>query len=200
MFYFIGGAPRLGKTIVTRAVAKHLGVPWISADQIKRIMRSVGDREKYPALFAMENESDMNQDFIDTTTEDAVRMSLEESKVAWLGVDAFVHSHDDPNESYLIEGIGVMPEQLSKLDDIQFRSIFLHQQNEGIVRKKVRASSDPYDWFMSQVSDEAFDHGIQYFMALNEVYLNEAKKYGFDVFEMTENLGLDIEEIKKYFS
>ena len=200
MFYLIGGAPRLGKTIVTRALAKHLSIPWISTDQIRAIMRSVGDREKYPALRVMEDESNMNEKFIETPTEVSVRLSNEESDVVWKGVVAFMKSHDDPTESYVIEGIGVVPSKLKTLKGIKYKVLYLHQQDKATVQKKVKASSDPHDWFMSNISEEAFDHGIQFFTALNEHYYKEAQKYGFDVFEMTEDIQSDIEKVKEYFA
>ena len=38
MIYLIGGAPRSGKTILSKRIAQKNGIPWISTDTIRSIV------------------------------------------------------------------------------------------------------------------------------------------------------------------
>jgi 2-phosphoglycerate kinase len=44
----IGGAPTVGKTSIAKLLSKHLGIPWISTDMIREIMRGTVDNEELP--------------------------------------------------------------------------------------------------------------------------------------------------------
>jgi 2-phosphoglycerate kinase len=89
----IGGAPTSGKSTVAAALSARLGLPWISTDQIRTVMRSSTTPDLSPDLFNPVNDPEV---FLTRySAEEIARMEWAQGEAAWPGIRAFVrHSHD----------------------------------------------------------------------------------------------------------
>src|SRR5262245_957615 len=83
--YLIGGAPTVGKSTLAATLAAHLGVPWISTDQIRDIMRTVADRDTHPKLFNPAG-YDAERFYKTFSAEQIVDIEIGQGEAAWTGV------------------------------------------------------------------------------------------------------------------
>ena len=53
MIYFVGGPPRVGKSLIARAITKQYGISAVSTDSLGAVLEMVLDPEVEPGLFAI---------------------------------------------------------------------------------------------------------------------------------------------------
>lgn len=87
----IGGAPTSGKSTIAGELSRRLGLPWISTDRIRSIMRTVATPETLPDLF---NPTDDPEEFLTRySAEEIARMEMRQGRAVWPGVRAYIR-HD----------------------------------------------------------------------------------------------------------
>lgn len=97
----IGGAPTSGKSTVAKALSARLGLPWISTDQLRSVMRAMTTTELIPALF---NVTDDPVEFLTRySAEEIARMEWAQGEAAWPGIRAFVRSSYDWESGFIVE-------------------------------------------------------------------------------------------------
>lgn len=108
MIYFVGGAPRAGKSILGQQVAANLRIGWISTDlllELLRVKNEGGVKTKWDA------------------SPEAIRANAE-----WFFpyLERFVWGVTSQAENYLIEGVDFLPAHVKRLSDqYQLRAVFL---------------------------------------------------------------------------
>jgi hypothetical protein len=108
MIYLVGGAPRVGKSILGQQIAARLRIGWISTDllwELLRVKHVAGAKSEWNA------------------TPEAITAAAE-----WFFpcLERFVWGVNSMAESYVIEGVDFLPEQIAQLTaDYQIRSVFL---------------------------------------------------------------------------
>lgn len=108
MIYLIGGAPRAGKSILGQQVSAKLKIGWISTDLLVELL-------KVKNVKGVVTEWDATPEAIIATAE-------------WFFpcLERFIWGVNSLAESYLIEGVGFLPEQVAQLStQYQIRSVFL---------------------------------------------------------------------------
>src|ERR1700757_3817373 len=89
----LGGMPTAGKSTMAENLSKHLNLPWISTDQIGKIMRAVASREKYPKLFTWEDYDGVQ--FLNKYTADEIADDqFAAGEETWLGVRKLIKGDD----------------------------------------------------------------------------------------------------------
>lgn len=111
--YLIGGAPTVGKSTIAATLAAHLGLPWISTDQIRDIMRTVANRRDHPKLFNPEGYDAAG--FYETfSAEEIVAIEIGQGEAAWTGIKALIeHDYTWP-QGFVIEGVNLLPRLLAQ--------------------------------------------------------------------------------------
>jgi 2-phosphoglycerate kinase len=81
----------------------------------------------------------------------------EESHIVWKAVEAFIRRENSEGRDVLIEGVAVLPELISRLDDIPYRAVFIGNQGENH-KENIKKSADEneLDWIRG-VSDQYID-------------------------------------------
>jgi 2-phosphoglycerate kinase len=111
----IGGAPGAGKSTVAEELAKHFQIPWVSTDQIRRILRP-------------------------TETDETKKTEL-----IWEGTSAFLHGIRPWNEGIVEGAAILPGFIARDLKDIQgIKPIFLIQSESQIIRIIEARSKLPY--------------------------------------------------------
>ncbi|WP_395015988.1 hypothetical protein [Dongia sp.] len=106
--YLIGGAPAVGKSTVAAALAAHLGLPWISTDQIRDIMRTVADRRTHPKLFNPEGYG-AEALFDAFSAEQLVAIEVDQGEAAWTGIRALIERDYTWPQGFVVEGVNLLP-------------------------------------------------------------------------------------------
>jgi hypothetical protein len=115
MIYLVGGAPRVGKSILGQQVAANLKIGWISTDVLMELLR-------------VKNDNGVKTEW--NATSEAIIANAE-----WFFpyLERFVWGITSQAENYVIEGVDFLPAQVNELSaKYQIKTIFL-----GCSRMKV---------------------------------------------------------------
>jgi 2-phosphoglycerate kinase len=92
----------------------------------------------------------------------------------------------------LIEGVAVLPELMSQVEDIPHRVIFIGNQGENNKENiKKFAEENEHDW-MRDVSDQYIGAFAMFVKQMSTYIEQEAKKYGFEYIELDKKLFGDV--------
>ncbi len=108
MIYLIGGAPRVGKSILTQQLARDLGIGWISTDLLTTVLH-------------VKNEAGIKREW------DASPSAIVAFANWFLPyLERFIWGVNSMADSYMIEGVGFLPEHVVQLaKQYQIRAVFL---------------------------------------------------------------------------
>lgn len=180
----IGGAPTVGKSYTARKIAEKLKLPWISTDAIREQMRKIVRREDYPNLFLHANAtSNLATEYLtNNSAKEIVSHQNQESQDVWKGTRAFIET-DYVWNSFIIEGIAVLPELISQLKEKEnIVPIFLIDDNIERIRKTIftRGLWDDADKYPDSVKEKEVEWVIEF----NNFIKKEAKKHNYSVIEI----------------
>lgn len=183
----IGGAPTTGKSTVAIALAKKLGLPWISTDQIRSVMKSVGDRQAYPDLF---NSADYDAErfLTELSAEQIVKMEFEQGAETWLGVKALIRDVEyEWVDGCVIEDVGIVPHVVARdfKDHPDVTAVFLVDHDVERMRKTIFtrglwANADQY-------GDHLKEKEVEWAQLYGQRLEAEAKKYDYPWIEVHKN-------------
>ena len=198
MIFLLGGAPRVGKSVISSEIRQRHAVSVVSTDTLGAVLEHALSPESAPDLFvfARFNElpvADRVKLMVDDPDEliDYVRR---ESRVVWKAVEAFIRREADEGRDVLIEGVAVLPELVSQIEGIPHRVVFIgNQSNKHKENIKKFAEEDEHDW-MRGASDEYVGAFAMFVERMSAYIEQEAKKYGFEYIEMDEELFWNVTE------
>jgi 2-phosphoglycerate kinase len=187
--YFIGGAPRAGKTTLAKHFTSQTGLQRTSTDAIRTELRRTVLQSTEPALYYLDSlnadEANMS-DLMRNHTDDIIAAADRESAVVWQTIEAFVRTNLKAGHNILIEGVAALPQFVAKLN-IPYRAVFLGNESPHhaeIVWKN--AAAHPESWLGKLQPDtvRAFAHFSQ---ATSSHIKSTAKSFGLPYVDM----GLD---------
>ncbi len=191
----IGGSPTAGKSYTTRRLAEHLKLPWISTDTIREQMRELVRKKDYPNLFFFhEATPKMAVKFLNKySSKEIVKIVNKESIDVWKGVKAIIKK-DYVWNSYIIEGVAILPSLVSKLKNKNIKVIFLVDEDINRIRKNIftRGLWDDAKKYPDNVKEKEVDWVIEF----NNFIKKETKKYKFPVMSIGNRKDY-LKEIKK---
>ena len=174
----------------------------VSTDTLGAVLENVLSPESVPDLFVFDKFNKMPMaERVKLVTKDPAKLIdyvRKESHVVWKAVDAFTRRENDEGRDVLIEGVAVLPESISQLDDIPHRVVFIGNQGENHKENiKKSAEENEYDW-MRNLSDQYISAFAMFVNRMSAYIEQEAKKYGFEYIEMDKELfGNVTEEVMK---
>lgn len=108
MIYLIGGAPRVGKSILCQQVAAQLRIGWISTDLLIDLLRV------------------KEEDSVKTEWNAAPESIIAVAEWFFPYLDRFLWGVSSMTKSYVLDGVDFLPEQLNQLSaQYQIRAVFL---------------------------------------------------------------------------
>ena len=122
---------------------------------------------------------------------------MKKCPVLWVH-HTFIRREDDEGRDILIEGVAILPELMSQVEDIPHRVVFIGNQGENHKENiKKSAEENEYDW-MRDVSDQYIGAFAMFVKRMSGYIEQETKKYGFKYIEMDKKLfGNVTEEVMK---
>jgi len=198
MIFLLGGPPRVGKSIISSEIRQKYAVSVVSTDTLCAVLENVMSSEAAPDLFVFNKFYEMpiaeRVKLMMTDPAELIDYVRRESHVVWKAVEAFIRRENDEGRDALIEGVAVLPELVSHLEDIPHRVVFIGNQGEDHKENiKKFAAKNKHDW-MRGASDQ-YIGAFAVFVKRMSVYIEqEAKKYGFEYIDMDNELFGDVTE------
>jgi 2-phosphoglycerate kinase len=191
----IGGAPTVGKSFLAARLSKKLGIPWISTDGIREIMRGIVQKKDYPRLFANFPPMKAEKYLRRYTPKEIVANQIRESIDVWKGVRALIAT-DYVWHSFIVEGIAILPAFVRRTfgRDKRIKPVFLLNDDRKMIEKVVytRGLYDDANTY----SDKVKSIEVEWTILFNAWLEKEARKYGYPIFRITKS-NYPLNEIKK---
>jgi 2-phosphoglycerate kinase len=202
MIFLLGGPPRVGKSIISSEIRQKRAVSVVSTDTLGAVLENVLSPEAAPDLYMFGKFHEMPMaERVKLITKDPAELIdyvKKESYVVWKAVEAFIRRENDEGRDILIEGVAILPELMSQIEDIPHRVVFIGNQGEHLKENiKKSAEENEYDW-MRDVSDQYIGAFAKFVNRMSSYIEQETKKYGFKYIEMDKELfGEVAEEVMK---
>lgn len=195
----IGGAPTVGKSTLAKSLSDKLNIPWVSTDQIRQIMRSATSRVQTPSLFNPEG-YDAEKFLNEFSADQIVEMEIAQGEATWVGVKAFIEDAYPWIDSYIIEGIAILPHFVHKdMHNLkEVCPVFLVDSDADRVREVVfnRGLWDDARLY----PDELKEKEVEWVLKFNDHIVHATEKYHYPKIEVSkkfddltmlmENLGI----------
>ncbi|CAG1015993.1 hypothetical protein ANAEL_05429 [Anaerolineales bacterium] len=170
----------------------------ISTDTLGAVLENVLSPAAAPDLFVFDkfNKMPMAERVKLMTKEPTALIDYvrRESHVVWKAVEAFIRRENDERRDALIEGVAVLPELVSRLEDVPHRVVFIGNQGENHKENiKKFAEKNEQDW-MRNVSDQYISAFAMFVKRMSAYIEQEAKEYGFEYIEMDKELFENVTE------
>ena len=198
MIFLLGGPPRVGKSIISSEIRQKHAVSVVSTDTLGAVLENVLSPDAAPDLFVFSkfNEMPMPERVKLMMMDPAEHINhvRKESHIVWKAVEAFIRKENKEGRDLLVEGVAVLPELMSQLEDIPHRVVFIGNQGENHKENiKKSAEENEHDWLRG-VTDQ-YIGAYAVFVKLMSAYIEqEAKKHGFEYIEMDKELFGDVTE------
>jgi 2-phosphoglycerate kinase len=198
MIFLLGGPPRVGKSIISSEIRQKHAVSVVSTDTLSAVLENVLSPEAAPDLFVFGkfHEIPMAErvKLIMKDPTELIDYVRKESYAVWKAVEAFIRREDDEGRDILIEGVAILPELMSQLEDIPHRVVFIGNQG-GNHKENIKKSAEEneYDW-MRDVNDQYIGAFAMFVKRMSGYIEQETKKYGFKYIEMDKKQFGDVTE------
>ncbi len=202
MIFLLGGPPRIGKSIISSEIRQKFAVSVVSTDTLGAVLENVLGPEAAPDLFIFGKFHEMPMaERVKLMMKDPAELIdyvRKESYVVWKAVEVFIRRENNEGRDILIEGVAILPELMSQLEDIPHRVVFIGNQG-GNHKENIKKSAEEneYDW-MRDVSDQYIGAFAMFVKRMSGYIEQETKKYGFKYIEMDKKQFGDVtEEVMK---
>ena len=202
MIFLLGGPPRVGKSIIANEIRQKHAVSVVSTDSLGAVLENVLSPEVAPDLFVFDKFNKMPMtERVKLITKDPAGLidyARKESHIIWKAVKAYSRREADEGRDVLIEGVAILPELISQLDDIPHRVVFIGNQGENHKENIKKFAEENEDDWMRDVSDQYIGAFAVFVKQMSACVEQEAKKYGFEYIEMDkESFGNVTERVMK---
>ena len=200
MIYLIGGAPRLGKSILAKELMKKIEVPWVSTDALRTTFYEMADTairdERFP--FCRSNEGGSMEERY--SIPQMVEMQIKEADSMEVGIVAFVTHHFGVKDDLILEGVHLTPRIVEKLQQKilvdQLRVLYLASRDEETVFDGMKNNSSHFDW-TAGASDDMKRRTAQFVVAFSARICAEAAEHSLPVLTRSADFKQDIKTALK---
>lgn len=179
----IGGAPTTGKSTLAQLVSTELGIPWISTDQIRSILRLSANRKDNPALFDEEGYT-AERFLTEFSAEQIVKKEMNQAEEVWPAVKMLIDNEYTWNEGFIIEGVSILPHLVAK--DFQnatnIKTVFLIDEDADRILD-VALQRGIWD-DAATYSDEVKRKEVEWVRLFSHIIREEASHYGYACIEV----------------
>lgn len=184
--YFIGGTPRVGKSILTLRTIQEKPMMAASTDAFRFALRRIIEKEYQPDLFHLgkyTSDDPERRNYLRNHSQEIIDLQNRESLIVWKTVDDFVKSNLEDGLDVLIEGIAILPALLSQVS-YEYSAVFLGNQSEehfDTILKFARANKN--DW-MHALEDETIEAFSVFNNSFSRYVENQAKNHNLPYVEI----------------
>lgn len=197
MIYLIGGAPRVGKSIVSKSIARNKGIEPISTDDMQNHFSGTIPEERRRELFPLPG---FSGDPSENTLTPDERVKLQDIEAESLktevenAIDAAINDHRD----LVIEGVHLSPrivrELIDKYGNDEIIASFVGSMDVERIMSGMGKNTNPNDWLKD--ANEVVRRQVAEFVAAFSKYVEEeAQKNGFLYLERTDEFESDMRRV-----
>ncbi len=184
--YFIGGAPRSGKTTVIQELIRRKPMLAASTDAVRSVAKSLVAPESNQRLHKVARGKFGSPEHLTAMVDNpeaVLQHELGEAEETWKSVLDFISYYQKDGKDVAIEGVAILPDKLRAVS-FEYEAVFittLVDQTDTILD---HARTHQEDWVNKY--DEATIRAYAAFNLLcNKYYANEAKKHGMTVIDVS---------------
>ncbi len=194
MIYLIGGAPRCGKTILSKRIAAKRKISWISTDTIESMVlactpkRLINKKFPYQKLQFEKNGIPYN-DMLSHSSATLLRAEITESKTLWPSTRAMIEHLIECKQDGIIEGVHLMPALVEQLRGTRYwkhiKVVYLVKESKEAILDGFRRNTSPYDWLAGALKNSiVLDKAADMVLSKSAYIAGQAKKLHFKVVAM----------------
>lgn len=208
MIYMIGGAPRCGKTILARRLAKELGISWISADTLESIAKSYVPLEKQAAMFPKDEIREKTKSsndimYTEFSADQICDAYIAQSKVTRKAVSMLIECMISDGEGIIIEGHQLHPELMDELAKNfgakNIRAVVLIKNNVDQIVETARAGKETNDWFIKKTTDPTIHYKIAEMIAkYSDYFKSESTRFSIETVDYEGNFDNQLDKARNY--
>jgi len=185
--YFIGGAPRTGKSTVLQRLNERHPLLTASTDAIRNVSKGMLRPEDNQKLFKVNGgnyASKEYQDMLINRPDVALDMEIAQSEEVWKSVLDFIGYYQRDGREAAIEGVAVLPKDLSRVE-FEYKAVYLvaPDSTDAIVK---HAMQNETDW-LHKYDEQAIRAFCRFNVYWNNYYEKEAEKAGFPIVEVSSD-------------
>ncbi|MDO8657664.1 MAG: hypothetical protein Q7K55_02910 [Candidatus Levybacteria bacterium] len=211
MIYLIGGPPKCGKTTLAKKLSKKLSIQWVASDTLQVVVREYVSRyiskkgmDKLYPHNAMKGKTN-DETYSLNTPKQIAKNYIDQAKASYGAVDMFSICEITDGNDYIIEGYHITPQLVAQLikkyGRKHFRVLFLVKSDVEKFVRDVKKSSNPNDWILRKTQKkETFYKIAEMISYYGQFFEKEAKKYKFNVLNMDNNFGEQLEKAMQLLS
>ena len=186
MFYLIGGAPRVGKSIIAKELAKSLKARSISTDELEE----QSNNRNRPCLMSFSSNSAENT----LTPHERVKILIRAASLLQGDINSIFEKVKDKREHVVFEGVHLLPKYVTNyirvLGAENVRFIFVGSTNIELVLQGMARNTGPNNWL------KCFDGTVRKQVALfanafSSYLISEARKFSLPYQERSGNFRED---------
>jgi 2-phosphoglycerate kinase len=188
MLYLIGGAPRLGKSIVAKKLANENRTSWLSTDALCAMLPNAAGM-----LFA---------DEVDRPAADIVQKLWNEAESMGHPLRLFIEHIAPSQDELILEGVHLLPSLVRHIRDAHpagVRSVFVLSSKRDVVLSSLRADTRANNW-LRDASDGAREKMADFIVGYSdEVRKRIQPEEHASVFERTGDFQNDLDVLMRLF-
>ncbi len=207
MIYLIGGAPRCGKTMLSKQLAKQKGMSWLSTDTIRQMVVACTPREqreqKFPYI-RLQRSIAPYHDVNDYPLRILLNAEIKESRSIWPSTRKLIEELIESREDFVIEGVHLMPILLQQLKKTlvwkQMRLVYLVKTNTDDILSGFHENTSKHDWLSGALDNEELLTKVGRMVQMKSKYIvQEAQKFGFTVIDTGKDFEMKLDAALKRF-
>lgn len=191
--FFIGGPPRVGKSLISYLLAESIKGHVTSTDAIRNAVKKIPNSKTGPLFGVNELGQYPPEKWLDTHfnhPDTVVNIQNEESKAYWDSIVSYASAFCEDDVMHIMEGVAILPKLVDtmryKPKNVFFVGNTSNNHFESILK---HARENPErDWMSAMGYDEKKIKAMSVFVKkMSEYFKDEAAKYGFKYYEIDDS-------------
>lgn len=188
---FIGGAPRLGKTILAHDIAQRLGGDMVSTDWIKNAVKK-SHTERQGDLFVFDKLNLMSDDdFVNYYTNKPQTLLNDFEALAgalWPSIESFCNGFYDDDFIHVVEGADIQPKLVANMKKPPKLALFIGNTSKEYLEAAMKYSDETSsDWMKAlNYTSQKKQAVIEFSVFMSQHIKEQAAQYGYHYIEIAD--------------
>lgn len=190
--YFIGGVPRIGKSLLAYKLAEKIKGHVVSTDSIRNAAKKASGDKESDFFIINRTENIPDAEWLDqhiNRPEEVVDIQNRESKAIWPSIVSFCNSFSEDSALHVVEGVALLPSLVAEMKHKPKHVVFVGNTSVTHLEAMLKYAKEfpEQDWMASMgYSEEKFKGMASFIQAMSGYFKREAEKYGFPYYEIDD--------------
>lgn len=202
MIYLLGGAPRVGKSIIGRELAKATEFDYVSTDDVTEKALAAISKERQAILFPGPNFFRNPEENILSPMERTTLLMISNGSLR-PDIDAIVRNAIAEHKNLVVEGAHLLASHARELEDEfgseQVRSLFVGWKDVDAIGNGIHQDTGDRNW-LKHGSPAVVQQVAEFVAAYSTRLQSDAEQHNVTYRERTPNFSADTECVLEYFN